>query len=119
VVAGDIQIAADLVVLQGRGPRLDLHETAPALLASLADDRAVGDHDLAGVVLEANLGEGLNDRGSGRAELVEKCVAELRNRVHHGEKAGRRPLLLLLLAPDARRRNQPRGLPRFSLRSGG
>ncbi len=42
VLTSEVQIAADLIVLQRRHTGLDLDETSPAFLAALANDRAVG-----------------------------------------------------------------------------
>lgn len=47
MLARHVQIAVDLLSLQGRTPRLDLNQAAPAGLAALHHDRPVGDRELA------------------------------------------------------------------------
>jgi hypothetical protein len=120
LLARDVEIRADLVVLERSRAGLDLDEAGPSLLAALADDRAVGDHGLTTGIFEANLGEGLDDRRLWRPQLLEQCVTELGHRVHDGEQARRGALLLLLLTAYAHNRDQACGMPGlcFRYRSG-
>lgn len=115
MLASDVQVAADLVVLEGCSARLDLDEACPTLLAASANDGTIWDHGLTGGVLEPHLGVGLDDRGLGRAELAKQGVSELRHGVHHREQARGGALLLLILSFDPSSWEQPRRVPRLSL----
>src|SRR5947209_3372041 len=88
VVAGDVQVAHDLLVLEPNGASLDLDEARPSLLASPTDDRSVRDHRFARAVLEAHLRERLDGRRLWGTKLFQEGVAELWNAVHDRKEAG-------------------------------
>lgn len=56
MLAGHVQVAADLIGLQSRRGRLDLNETSPGRLPALGDERPVRDMNLARRVLKLDLG---------------------------------------------------------------
>jgi hypothetical protein len=102
----DIEVGVDLLRPQRGAGRLDLDQARPHPLPAAAHDRPVGNDRLALRVLEADLGERLDDRRLGRTKLLEQRVAELRHGPHHSEQRRGRALLLLLLAADPGGRDQ-------------
>ena len=86
MLASDVDVRGDLLVAQLGGTRLDLDEASPGASSALADDRAIGDDRLARRVFEPHLGERLDGRRSGRAEISQQRTTKLRNGVHDCEE---------------------------------
>src|SRR4051794_12099438 len=105
-----VEVAVDLLVPELGVAGLDLNKHAPACLAALDDDGAVGNRDLALAILELYLGEG-RDAALRRTEVLKKGVGELGNRLEDGEESAGGASLLLLLAADPRRRYESRRSP--------